>query len=389
MEYFVIITLLLYGIVNFDFKSNNDRNDSFFKFIFILMTLMSGLAFRMGSDSFGYEIDFYTEYTGSIKSIFQSSSSFLSYRQIGWELLSAIVYKVFHSFVVFKLIQACFLHYALFKLIKEHTKYRYIALLLYFLLLFPHINFNVLRESFAIAFFFLSIPFLEKAKWVKYYALIFCAVMFHTGALMLLFVPLASLINLSSTKKVIIASILLFAFVIIVAPNDFVRRLEGLLMLAENEHIEDQLNFYVERSEAQGITNIGKTLLFYVINILPLLYLSSKNDTSNKALLGVAFLFVILNLFRAFIPIMYRFCDYFQSVWFICVAFFIVDCVKSKFWKQKTVMACLLILLYVYPVRSYFSINERYGAPSIVQYYPYYSVIHKGYSQERERLFSR
>lgn len=389
MEYFVIITLILYGIINYDFKSNIDKNDSFYKFVFILMTLMSGLAFRMGSDSFGYENSFYTEYTGSIESIFKSSYSFLEYRQFGWVLLSAFVYKVTHSFVVFKLIQAFFFHFALFKLIKEHTKYRYIALLLYFLLLFPHINFNVLRESFAIAFFFLSVPYLEKAKWVKYYALVFCAVMFHTGALVLVLVPLASFINLSSTKKVIIASILLFAFAVFVTPTDFVNRFVRLLMLTESEHLEDQLYAYVERNEVQGITNIGKTLLFYAINIMPLIYLSSKKDSTNKSLLGVAFLFVTFNLFRAFIPIMYRFCDYFQPVWFICVASFVVDCVKSRFWNKKAVMACLLILLYAYPVRSYFGINERYGAPSIVQYYPYYSVIHKGYSQERERLFAR
>ena len=388
MEYFIIIALLLYGIINYDFRSKDEKNNSFFRFIFVLMVLMSGLAFRMGADSARYENFFYTDYSGSIKSIFQSSFSFLEHRQFGWVLLSAVVYRLTHSFVVFKLIQAFFFHFALFKLIKEHTNYRYIALLLYFLLLFPHINFNVLRESFAIAFFFLSIPYLEKAKWVKYYALIFCAVMFHTGALILTLVPLASVINISSTKKVVIASTLLFAFALFVAPSEFVSSLVDLLMLSDNEHIEDQIYFYIGRSEAQGISNIGKTLLFYVINILPLIYLSSKSDSLNKTLLGVAFLFVALNLFRAFIPIMYRFCDYFQPVWFICVASFIVDCVKSKFWKKKTVMACLLILLYVYPVRSYFADNENYGVPSIVQYYPYYSVIHKGYSQERERLFA-
>ena len=109
MEYFIIASLLVYGIVKYDFRNQRDIDERFYKFIFVLMVLMSGLAYRDGADFVRYEDSFYHEYNNDF-TVFIKDFWNLYKHQAGWRLLSTIVYKTTQNFIVFKLIQAIFFH---------------------------------------------------------------------------------------------------------------------------------------------------------------------------------------------------------------------------------------------------------------------------------------
>lgn len=384
MEYLIIALILIFGIVRYDFQRKADNSDLLYKVVFALMVLMSGLAYRVGADLVNYEETFYTDFkTVRIADILSFTRS-----QPGWKLLSAIVYKTAANFTVFKLIQAAFFQFAVFYTIKKYTAYRYTALLLFFVFLFPHANFNVLRESFAIGFFLLSLPYLIEKKWVKYYLCVFGAYMFHSGAMLLILFPLVMLVDFCTAKKVFIVSAVTFVVAIIMASLDLTSIIMGWVMMSDSEDLKSQAEYYIlrDRYEITGFSNIAKSLLFFVINVVPLFYVAKYSKGHSSRLISTAFLYVLVTVVYNFIPIMYRYQGYTYVLYFLIVSTFLVECSK-KTLKNNLLLIVLLFGVYFYSARSYFAINEIYQAPSWVQYYPYHSIIDKGTSPIREQLF--
>ena len=262
MEYVIIIILLIYGIVKYDFKGKTDKNGIYYKLVYILMVLMSGLAYRVGADFVIYESSCYFDFEDGLAFNFGDLFNFTR-AQPGWLLFSTLVYKTGASFTIFKLIQASLFQFAVFSTIKKFTAYKYTALLLFFVYLFPQVNFNVLRESFAIGFFLLSVPHIINRNWIKFSIYIFCAFMFHSGALLLLFCPLLFYIDFNSVKKVFVIAAGVFIISFIAATSDLTNTYMDLVYSTGSEGLIEQSEFYLlqDKYALTGISNIFKTLL--------------------------------------------------------------------------------------------------------------------------------
>ena len=385
MEYLVIILLIVVGIYKFDFNQNATKgNNLLYGFIFILMVLMSGFAYRVGADFVNYVYEFESDYLGALDvNLFQ-----LSNRQPGWVLLNYFLYITTKNFYVLKLIQAVFFQYAVFITIKRFTPYRYTTLLLFFVFLFPQANFNVLRESFSIGFFLLGLPSLIEKNFKVYYLYILMSVLFHYGSIPLLFLPLIYLIDFKSPRKVIIISAILFIVAIGVSKLNITNVLLRLIASTNSNELSSISEYYLltDKYEVVGVSNIGKLFLFFFINVFPLFYLSGKDNYILKRLIPLAFVYVFVDLLNYIIPILYRYKDYTYLLYHIVLSFFLVDYSVNRL-RKHLLLICVLFSVYLYSIRSYFSVNEFYGEKLLVQYYPYYSVVSKGVSPIRERTF--
>lgn len=388
MEYAIIIVLLLYGIVKYDFKGRTDKNGIYYKLMYILMVLMSGLVYRVGADLVGYVSSYYFNYQGELNYGISDLFTF-SRSQPGWNLLSSLFYKCGTSFTFFKVAQAAFFQFAVFSTIKKYTTYKYTALLLFFVFLFPHVNFNVIRESFAISFFLLSITHLINRNWIKYSAYIFYAFLFHAGAVILFLFPLIFYLDFNSTKKVIIIAAIFFILSLVAASLNLTKAYMDFVYSTGNAGIIDQSEFYFlrDRYTLTSIDNIGKSLLFFVINMIPLYYISKRGNMEQKKIIPLAFLYILVYMVNDFVPIAYRYKDYTRVLFYLALSIFLVEFSKKYLIKQNILLVILLFGLYFYPIRSYFAVNEYYGEPAWIQYYPYHSVIDKGTSPIRESTF--
>lgn len=386
MEYLIIIALIIFGIIKFDFK-NNQNGIVLFRVLYCLMVLMSGLAYRVGADLVGYEQEFEYNYRGGFSSLALDITE-LSRRQPGWTLLNYLVYSITGNFYVLKMIQAIFFQYAVFLTIKRFTTYKFTTLLLFFIFLFPQANFNVLRESFAIGFFLLGIPALVEKDFIKYYSWFFVAFMFHYGILPFVLLPLAFRIDLDSTKRIVIVSLVSFVSFVLISFLDITKGLLSLMIVTNSDELSSMSEYYLlrEKYEIVGFSNIGKSLLFFLINIFPLFVLSKQKSKISKELISLAFIYVLIDLSNNFIPVMYRFKDYTYVLYYIVLSVFIVDISIYKF-RRSIPLIFILFAIYLYPIRSYFAVNPWYNEILLVQYYPYHSVIDKGTSQVREQTF--
>ena len=212
--------------------------------------------------------------------------------------------------------------------------------------------------------------------------------MFHSGAILLALFPLFMYLDFSSVKKVVITTAVAFVISLIVASYDITDQLLELTYSTGSVGLYEQAEHYLLRDKyaLTGVGNIAKSLLFLLINILPLYYLANKGNAEQKKLLPLAFMYVIVSLVNNFVPIAYRYKDYTYLLFFLVLSAFLVEFSK-KTLKQNHFFVIVLFALYLYPVRSYFAVNAYYNEPAWVQYYPYHSVIDKGTSSTRERTF--
>ena len=90
-------------------------------------------------------------------------------RQPGWIFLISILKSFSNDFFVFQFVQAIFINYAISRTIVFNTKYIFTATLFYFVYLYTELNFEVMRESFAVGFLLFSLEAYKRNLWFKYY----------------------------------------------------------------------------------------------------------------------------------------------------------------------------------------------------------------------------
>lgn len=87
------------------------------------------------------------------------------------------------------------------KLISKNTKK--IALTTFFFLMTLISQFSTIRQSIAIALFYIAFHFLQRKNWGVYYVLVILAYMFHHSAIILLFFPLFTMMEISRRNIII------------------------------------------------------------------------------------------------------------------------------------------------------------------------------------------
>ena len=80
----------------------------------------------------------------------------------------------------------------IFKLIKTYSKHPFSVILIYYCsFTFIEFNFELMRETIAVAIFLMyGIKYYLSKKWIKYYLIVLLAYSFHPSAMMMFLLPL-------------------------------------------------------------------------------------------------------------------------------------------------------------------------------------------------------
>lgn len=152
MVYIILIAIILYGIYRYDFLNRTDAKLEIFSYVFILQICISAFKYRVGSDILVYmsEYDNYLPLSKlTVSYVFDNAN-----RQPGWIFLMSIFKSFSSDFFIFQFFQAVIVNYAIGRTIITNTKYIFTATLFYFVYLYAELNFEIMRESLAVAFFF-------------------------------------------------------------------------------------------------------------------------------------------------------------------------------------------------------------------------------------------
>ena len=386
MIYIITLLVCVFCSLHFDVKNKTHNKELSYRLLLIWFIAVSGLQYMMGTDMESY-MQWYQ--TLSLKNwSFQNLISSNKQYQPGWMALCYICRFISDDFVLLKLIQAIFVNISVFLFFKRETKYIFTTVSMYALMSYLVVNFNLMRQSFALGFALYAFTYLKMKDYKKYYFFVFLAYMFHNSAFILILLPLLTCFKF--VKRYPYTLIILFLAIISVLASV---NLENLLInvLQSNylgESITELGTSYMSHSrlgvqEADfSIFSIHRLLIIAVV-----VYYISKYKDGYNGILGFAY--VLLLIVTSFLPILWRFRLYIDFSFYIILARVVVE--LSRKCQQKNKLFVYLTLFFVFsyfPFREYLAPVENSSYRNIDQYYPYHSILNKEHDKRKQYFFN-
>ena len=366
-------------------------------FIFICIV---GLRYRLGVDSVRYATFF-----SDLPDIGQLwSYDFSSTRYgLGYLLLASIVRSITDDFTLMQFVLATLVNTVLFTFFYRNTRHIFTCLFFYFFLSFFNYNFEILRESCAVAMFVMGWKYILSQNWIKYYLCALAAFLFHMSGIITLFVPIIFLpwvrnaFRISILTPIIIGILLIIGILVSSFFFDYLR-------LLEITSVDNYVNIYDGTGYAEGKEMSITRMIGFIVKIvgLPLLLgwmLKRKRIlnpiSENSKYIKVFESMIVLSLYVSTlaysIRILGRFNNYFYPFTILLLGdslFFSIQLLKKK-WKLSFGIWCIFIFLYISPnIISWTKDIGDSGIPFYHRYYPYNTIIFKEKDTIREQLFN-
>lgn len=344
------------------FKRFKDLDDTLYWLECLILILFAGLRNSVGGDTLTYMVKW--KYLPAISRLFEVDFIFREYQPL-WYLFSVFAKTIHEDFSVFQLLLACVVNISVFTTIKRYTRFKYTSVLVYYLLFYVYLNFEILRESLAIALFLFALPSLEARNFKKYYAFATAAFLFHLSAVILFILPI--FLSFFSQREFKLQKIMKILFVVVLVSNPVVLR---FIVLNFIPALEFKLDIYSQRewSVIGIIFNLIKCLtVYWMIGLRNIR--SHKLNTVDHGL-RIYFFFSILTLF---VPIGHRFQNYFMIFLVIALSELLTS-PKLYFVFKKSI----IVLFYIVTTINYY-LTDATNSSSLKsktydRYYPYYFV---------------
>lgn len=392
---FVCITiLLLYLSFLYDFNGYTKNKANWYIIAFVVLFLFAGLKYHLGGDNYAYLYKFYnkeypvlSEYTWE---------DFELGKEPLFGLINSFVFALGGKFYVVQLIHSFILNSLIFLYIKKHSKYVFTCLFFYFITSFFHYNTEILRGSLSIVICLYGHDFIIEKKWLKGYLLYTIALFFHQQTILVFFLPALMFLKIDRLGYVLLGLVFLVSFQLQRMLGDYLFMLElfsGDSLGGELGDMEKRAGAYVD-SDVYGSAgfdkiSLGGWIVFMVRIIYVLLsirYIKKHDASSNfSGICMLAYIGLIFTLVSFYIPIFYRYSDYFRIHFAILFSeYFMALSNNIKASKCFSYVRSFILFVPLFVVTSA-SILEK---TNFIRYFPYTSIFDKQIVRERERMYN-
>lgn len=369
MPYFLLFFITGCCVVIYDIAKHVKYKSLASFFILIITIFIVGFRYKVGVDTYNYMYH-YPDVPLINKIEWENLFSY-SYQPL-FLLLSSICKSISSDFCLFQLAHATIVNIIIFSFIRKNTPYPFTGYFIYLTTYFMYFNFEILKESLAVATFLIGYKYLEKGKLFKFYFYTIIAFLFHISAIITLFFPLIKRLKLN--KRFYLMAIGFSVFLM------FSYSLLGLFSFWGK--LAQKAITYATVAE-QSVLNFNwliTQMLIYVIFPFILLVAFKKKISSHShehifcftILLGVGII--------EYEIVFSRFINYCIPFIFLCCANIIGESyyqkIGIKLWKIGLVSLFLFIFNY-----NFLSHN------GYARWYPYSSIFNKQICKEREKLW--
>lgn len=380
---FVFIGCLVY---EYDIKGHLRHRDLAFNLLLLLFISLSGFQFRIGSDISAYMYDFDQASWGDLN----LSEFSLSYRQPGWILWLNTCKSLINSFVFFKFTTAIFVNCVFFYYFSNFSKFKFTCILVYYVMMSFDINFNILRQSIAIAFFLLVYIMIQKRKLYLSYLFILVSTLFHNSAVFLLIIPVLAIFNINKYHRFVV--LFLWCVYAVVQIYEFNDLFLFISLLFNDDSFSELSQLYLEDSiYGYNSNNLIMLFTFILLSGYSYLYIWIKRNCNYSNWLLLMFgIYLCLFIFTSKVTIVGRVLLYFTPYAIIFLVDFIYRFSEIRIRKNSRTLFIvgMIFLLLIRPMQDFFSINPNYNERNFIQYVPYYTIFSGEVDSKRERLFS-
>lgn len=376
MIYFVVLFLLMFFAFIYDFGNAKSCKKIVYYGILIGLICLSGFRYRVGGDTLMYMLVY--PQMPALTDLGNYGSAYIKLQPL-WVLLISITKSITEEFYMLQFFHAIIINTLIFSFIKANTKYVFTAILLYYIGYYAYFNFEILRESIAVAIFLYSIKFLQNKKWFLYFSLSLVAFLFHFSAIILFIFPF--IINLKfrlfRAPLIFIIGILFGAiFTRLVGSVNII----GGFVSSMKAYVEYTATFF-------GLVSI---FILYILYPTVIYKLSSSFLKINSNLYRLLNIYIFIGATTAFFYIFFRFLNYLTPILFIFLTEIIHGFYRKRYFRSiRLPIATIVFLIFVVThTNRYFKDTSRHLASSrwYSHWYPYYTIFDKKVDMAREKL---
>lgn len=369
LVYLFLFLLVLSQVLISDVAKYKSHDKIMKIIIFAYIVILVGVRHKVGVDTYSY-MNVYD----SIPKLYDIDySNIFSYKYQPLFLLLESFCKTFFSsdFYWVQIFHALILNLSIFRFIEKNTEHFFTGLIFYLLTFFMYFNFEIMKESLAIAVFLLNFDALKENKWKRYYFGVFIAVLFHLSAGILIFLPFLKRVKFNGY---FILSMAVFV-ILLIAVRPYLELLEF------NEKLSNKVNTYVGLAES-GILNMNWVLLQILqITIIPLFLLIISPKQKISHIVYLLCIYILLGLGTIFYQIIFlRLTNYFVPFVVLNCIYLITDIKYSPIRKRFFTFFSVLLFCIFY---NYNFLSHG----GIVRWFPYQSIFNPKVDKERDAFY--
>ncbi len=375
MIYLFVFILLLLLSFRYDICGKTRGRKAWYYFVLVLLILVAGLRWRLGTDTVGGLDSFYNETPLLSNVVFEDTMV----RYPFWVLLNSLIYTIGGKFFVVQLVQSSVLNILLFKYIKKHSRYIFTCVFFYFIWMYTSYNMEEMKASMAMPFcLFANDYFLEK-KWAKGFLFMLIGCLFHFSVYALLITPLLLFLRVNRWGIAILIFSFFFGYILQKVFADYI------MILEFSEEIYDKAEVYANSEKYAA----GMSLIMALILTIPIVFysLSSfyyvKVKGHNTELIRLEPYLMIGLVFCVLQINMYIFYRYFH-LYIIYLIFFFAQAFVDYIHNTKNISVPLLYCRNVMIIIPLLFLMMWPYIGKYYRYYPYSSVIERRLDRTRE-----
>ncbi len=385
MLYIFTLIICFILLVWYDLLGKTKYKLNWYNTLLLWFIIVSGFQFQVGVDIPLY-MDEYANFNVSDFEFIDLFTGEEDRRQPGWILLIYLCRLINANFFVFKLISAIFLNVSIFSFFKRESNNIFICIFLYALLGYLVLNFNIMRQAYALGFALYGYSYLKRDNYIKYLLCLFGAFMFHNSAFLMLLPLLYKFLKYKKFYLYITIFIALI-FVYIMSTIDFTELLINIFMSDSIDTNVATVGMNYMQNERLGVTDkvaiFSLARLFYVTVII--YYLIKTKDIQ---LSYMGFTYLAISIVASGFPIIWRFRIYFDMSFIMILAYFIKN-INTHFRHIKGIITIVFISITIYlSTRDYLGYYPNSKFRYIDQYYPYHSIFNPIVEYDRLNYFN-
>lgn len=351
--------------------------------IFGLLFGIAAFNYGLGNDTESYINHFY-----SIPKIDGLSHyDFDNYRFLPfWTVIMSFFKTICPTYLFYQIVHAFFINLALLLLFKRYSSNVALTVILYAILYYFDLNFEIQRESFCIiigvVIFHLMNSIENKKKFfLLFVALSALAINIHYSGLILLFYPLIGMININKRSIIVFYCLcLLLPIIWSSIPN-----VDFLLAFATDDHFSDYLNQEF---------NQNRTAFFYInvvisVVTIPFIMLSMASKYKVSKYMPFALMCILFESLSQFSFAFHRFAGYFSPFFWLALTD-VVMYIEKRYRISRSLLIIIVSVFVVYAYRAvYFQYEINNHKFVYERYFPYQSIFedNNNYPYQSNRNF--
>lgn len=392
MIYIAILLYLLYLTIRYDVLEFNAYKHAHFIVVIIILICVSGFRYRLGTDTYAYEVKDFEKYSNISNLTIKEFDYFRV--QPTWVLINSLG-RSLGGFVYVQIITSV-IHIGLWGYVIKRIcpTLLFTSLFIYYIFDFTLFNMEVMREGMAVSLFLCSLVALNDRKYIRYLLFTIAAYLFHSFSLIASFSFFVFYFLMSRNAYVSVASILIVAVVCISNKNIIVDMLLETVMRSSDTTIAYAANYATSQHFGESDYNWKGLLTRFS---LPVVYGYMLYKTRGifakyvniewRIFMSAIFLSMIFMIMVYALVIVGRMYNYFHLFTYLLIALYLKS-LYNRFscpiWRIRC-SACLLFVPF------FFATMDNLRADILAdteknysRYYPYSSVFDKSIDKKRE-----